>query len=92
MIGGGVAALAGVGAHLEMASKRADIHNDANYDAAVDTFHNWRALTIGFYAGAAALLVTGYVLHRHAQAEAGVTVSAAPLAEGGGIFAVGWTR
>jgi hypothetical protein len=71
----------------------ADNANDLDaYNAAYPAFDSARTRTIVLYAASAAVLVTGYLLHRSAKKEASVQVGAAPLPEGGAFVSLEWAR
>lgn len=74
---------------LEAAQNPPDVQR---YDAHVDAYEQARYVTVGLYAVGAATVVVGAVLHATRKPdETGPTVSLRPT-NGGGIFAVEWSR
>lgn len=96
MIAGGAVILAGVGVHaFVLGPAHGDLDDattNAAYDAGIDTYRRRRTLTLGFYAGGAAIALTGLVLRYTVfRAEAPVQISGS-IGHDHGMVTLGWQR
>ncbi len=73
---------------LEAAQNPPDV---ARYDAHVDAYRTSRYVTVGLYGAGAVTAIIGLVLHATRGHEASPAVSIVPT-DGGGVFAVEWSR